>query len=700
MLLPTVIIVGAIAGVVYKKRHKQQLLKQNKKTSSTRNKSMIRQIQLSHKRKNKSIPLKSNAINSRGEQLEAMSVKKDPAILKQERQLHRNFVIALSSFGLAMGGWLLYTPIALLSLPGILYSSQHTYKRAYHTLVQQKKLNIDVANASVVSLLLVNGYFILTCLPLLFSTVRRKLIAKIKDDSQDAIIDIYKQQPRFVRIITEDNIETELPTEQLHHDMTVVVNAGETIPVDGHILNGTASVDQHILTGESVAVDKTVGDEVFALTVLLSGRIDIRVEKNGQETTAAQIAQILNNTVNIKTNMQLQSERVIDKLVSPVLITGAIALPFIGASNVAGFVNSLPGDNLMISTSINTLNYLNLASKHGVLIKDGRTLELLSQVDTIVFDKTGTLTEDYPYVGQIHCFNDYQSAQIIQIAATAERYQQHPVAKAILKHAEQHNIVLSTVSEVNYNLGLGLEVKVDGLLTQIGSIQFMRSLDIQIPESSAPILEQCSQRGYSVVFVAVSGRIRGMIELEPSIRVGVHALIKQLKTQGIKDTYIISGDQEAATAHLAEQVGVDHYFAEVLPEQKANLVDALKQQGKVVCFIGDGINDTIALKKAHVSISLSGASSMATDTAQVILMGGNLQQLNQLFDLAADFKRKMNFTYGAISIPNIIGVAAILVFHTGFITSIVMNQTGLLLGMGYSTLPLLRHELKRDKIND
>ncbi len=676
MLLESLFLVGgAIATFKMLKTTKKQVIKPNVTSPSTTSFSNTRHQQLL--------------------ELQETPVTKDTLEIQQEKELNHNFMITIGSLVLAVGGTV-YSPLRLLSFMGILYSSRHTYKNAYNSLFVKKKLNIDVANSTVVSLLLFNGCYSFACLPITLSGVRRKLIAKIKDDSENAIIDIYKKQPKFITIIIHEGIETKIPIEELEHNNTILVNAGETIPADGYIINGTAAIDQRILTGESIAVEKKENDEVFALTIVLSGRITILVEKAGEETSAANIGKILNQTVNIKTNMQLQCERTIDRLVKPVLIIGGLGLPFFNPSNIAAFINALPGDMLMIASSINTLNYLNLASKKGILIKDGRTLELLNQVDTVVFDKTGTLTEDYPHVGKIHAFQGYQTMEILQIAATAEYYQQHPIAKAILAAAEVKGLILKEIDNAHYNVGLGLEVTIDSMLVHVGSERFMHNLKISLPTDIIGIRERCFAQGSSMVFVSVDYSIIGMLELEPTLRPEAEEVIRSLKKQDIQSIYIISGDQLKPTKYLAKQLDIDHYFAEVLPEHKAELVERLQNEGKTVCFIGDGINDSIALKKAHVSISLRGASSVATDAAQIILMDGSLCHLNELFRLAREFNHKMHFTYGAISVPNMLGVGSILLLHTGFLTAIMINQIGLLLSMSYSIIPLLRKELKED----
>ncbi len=648
---------------------------------------------------NKQLTKKKNAIrklfyDNRHKQLEELSSSsKDIATTEQDKKLHNTFIVGLISFGFAISGLIFYPPLSILSLPGILYGTHHIYKDAYFSITQKRKINIDVLNAGVITILIVSGYYIFACLRVVLAVLRQKLVSKVKDDSKGAIIDVFSHQPRSVTILI-GNLETSIPFKELTSNDVVVVNAGDTISVDGYILNGILTVDEHILTGEAVPVEKETGDQVFALTVALSGRVEIQVEKTGQETTAAQIGQILNQTVHLKTNMQLESERVIDMLVLPTLLIGGTASPFIGASNAAGFINSLPGDNLVIATAVNTLTFLNLMSKHGILVKDGRVLELLNQVDTIVFDKTGTLTQEQPQVGKIYVFNGYESSDVLYFAAAAERYQHHPIAKAIL--SEVNILDLPEIKEADYKIGFGLTVTISNRKVYVGSHRFMELSEIDVPDKYQDIQVDSQKQGYSLLFVAIDHMLAGIIELQPTIRPEAKEVIHQLRQHSIKSMYIISGDHHAPTQSLANTLDIEHYFAETSPECKADIIEQLQNEGKVVCYVGDGINDSIALKKAHVSISLRGASTIATDTAQVILMDSSLAHLAKLFKLAEDFKSQMHFTYASNGMPNILGIGAILLLHTGFLTSIIMNQTGLILSMINAILPLIKHEKNKN----
>ncbi len=350
---------------------------------------------------------------------------------------------------------------------------------------------------------------------------------------------------------------------------------------------------------------------------------------------------------------------------------------------------------------ISVLNFLRIASENNILIKDGRVFESLSQVDTIVFDKTGTLTEEHPHVGKIYTFNESNENELLKYAAMAEYKQVHPIAKAILKKAHEQKLSLPKIDYASYEVGYGIKVNYSNKLILVGSINFMEMEEIAIPEEMKNIKSDCDEHGYSLVIVAIDNQIKGAIELRATIRPEAKNIINELRQRNMS-IYIISGDQESATKQLAHELGIKNYFANTLPEKKAHLIEKLQKEGKYVCFIGDGINDSIALKKAQVSISLHGASAVATDTAQILLMDKSLNRLSQLFDLADELNTNLNIGMLTTTIPGIMIIGGALFLHFGIVTSIILSYSGLTAGMLNSMLPLLKHHSnnwEQSKIN-
>lgn len=594
---------------------------------------------------------------------------------------NRNLMIAIFSMGCVAAGNFIYAPLALLSLPGIIYTTQFAFLSGFNSLVKEGKITVDLLSATTKILFLINGYLFLASFSIFLFSLNRKLLSKITDNSKKSLINVFKQQPHSVWIVHND-VELEVPFESLKVGDIVIVNAGSSIPVDGHITRGMAAIDQHILTGESQPVDKGVGSRVFALTLVLSGKIYIQVEKTGEETTAAQIAKVLNNTINTKTDIQLWSKEISDKTVLPTFVLSGVMLPFYGATSAIAVLNSHFKYRATIASAIGVLSYLNIASHHGILIKDGRTLELLERVDTIVFDKTGTLTEEQPQVSQVYAIGEYSKNDVLRYAAAAESKQTHPIAKAILQKAKEQQLILPTIDETAYKVGYGLTVTLNERLVRVGSIRFFEQEGIELSPQIRDIQQQCHEHGHPIILVAINNQAVGAIELEASLRPGLKNVIHKLRQGNIKSVYILSGDHEAPTKKLAQELEMDHYFAEMLPEQKAQFIEELQKQGKSICYIGDGINDAIALSKASVSISLRGASTIATDAAQIILMDQDLEKIVHLFQLSQSFNKEMKTTMTMVLVPSVISVASILLIpNTHLITSFIWPQIGLTMGV-------------------
>lgn len=623
----------------------------------------------------------------RNQQLEEFSTNTDKIGLVA-KSANRNLMISLFSIGCVVAGHIIYAPLALLSVPGIAYIIQFSLVAGVKSLIKEKTFTVDFLSAMTKTLLLVNGHLLLASISVFLFSINRKLLSKITDDSKKSLINVFKQQPNSAWVVHND-VELEVPFQNLKAGDIVVVDAGATIPADGHIIKGLAAVDQHILTGESQPVDKGVGSRVFALTLVLSGRIYVQVEKTGAETTAAQIAAVLNNTINTKTDIQLWSKEVSDKTVLPTILLGGAVLPFYGSSSAIAILNSHVKYRGMIASSIGVLSYLNVASHQGILIKDGRTLEILERVDTIVFDKTGTLTEEQPEVSQVHVLDGYSPDEVLRYAAAAESKQTHPIAKAILQKAKAQGLELPAIDETAYKVGYGLSVMINGQRVKVGSVRYFEQEGIQLSPQLKAVQQQCHEYGHPIILVAVADQAIGAIELEASLRPKLKEIIQQLRQGHIQSTYILSGDHEVPTKNLAQTLGIDHCYAEMLPKQKANLIAELQKQGKTVCYIGDGINDVIALSQADVSISLRGASTVATDAAQIVLMDQDLEKVVDLFQLSASFNKRIKTTMAIVIAPSFISIGNILLTSASpLVASLILPQIGLMIGVANAVKPM------------
>jgi Cu2+-exporting ATPase len=638
--------------------------------------------------------------NLRRQQLLDISSDEEIAARKNiESITKKKLQVSFVSAGFAAVGVLVYAPIGLLSVPGILYVLQDAVVSSYRSLVEKRQVSVDVLIVLSKSSLLFTGHFFLCSATGIILAVNRTLLHKVKDNSKGCLVDVFRQQSQVARVM-QGGVEREVSVSTLTEETIVVVAAGEAIPVDGTVVGGTALVDQHILTGESQPVEKASGDTVFASTLILSGHIQIQVSHIGEQTIAAQIGQLLNQTAELKTEQQLQAEVFSDRTVLPTLGLSALALPFWGTTSALVILQSHFKYRLTVISSVGLLNYLNLASRKQLLIKDGGAFERLSNVDTVVFDKTGTLTEEIPQVAAIHTCSTWSKVDILTYAAAAENKQTHPIAKAICQAAKAQNLILPMTQQAEYKVGYGLEVIVNNQQIQLGSIRFMAMANVVLLSAMEEIAAVCHMKGHTLILLAVDGELVGGVELHPTIRPEAWETIAGLRKQGVQATYIISGDQREPTKYLADKLGIDHYFAETLPEQKSTIVEELQREGKTVCFIGDGINDCVAMQKADVSISLGNASTFAIDTAQIILLDNTLNQLYSLFDLSKEFSDRIKVSSNVIISASLLGMGGALCFNMGLVAAILLQQVGLLVGVVSSMYPLIKHGFSASEVGE
>lgn len=608
----------------------------------------------------------------------------------------QNLLVAATGWGLGilggLGAPLLYVPSALCTL----YAFRFLFTDAYRIYAEERRLDYRAIWAMIIPAALAIGAVTSAAFGALLGIVGYYLVAKTENRSKQQIAELFGGQIGTVWLLV-DGVEVEASLAQLNSGDIIVVQAGQMIPVDGTIVTGTATVDQHMLTGEAQPVEKAPGDGVLTATIVLSGRIQIQVEKAGEATVAAQITQVLNQSSNLKRALQSRTDRMMNRLTWPILGLSALAVPFAGLSGAVAVLWYYPGGRLMNFGALSMLSTLQVAAQRGILVKDGRALETLTEIDTVVFDKTGTLTLEQPTVSQVFCYNGLVQQDLLRYAAAAEAKQSHPIARAILQAAADHSLTLPPLEEAHYKVGYGLKTRIEGVMVCVGSVRFMQMEGIAVPLT---IIEQQAAShaiGNSLVLVALNNEIVGALELTPTIRPEADAIIRSLHARGIQ-TVIISGDNEAPTQRLAAELGISRYFAEVLPQDKADLVAQLQAEGHKVCFVGDGINDAIALKTANVAISLRGATTIATDMADIVFMDGALRQLPTLFQLADEFAANMFINLVAAVVPPVLGIASTLFLGWGFGIAVVLSQVNLPVGIYNALRPLLDEEKTRQKL--
>jgi len=665
----------------------------------------------------------------RHEQLQEILSEEALALSPKERYANRRLALGSLIVGMAIAG---KTVLPALIPPAImlgLLATSANYVLAYEQWKKTKRLGILHLICVYSAYMWLGGYLLVRAVSALLLGVVFKVQAISENKSRNNLVNIFQLQPDRVWVRSNGS-EIEIPFEQLQINDTLVLHAGQIVPVDGTVISGAATLDQHMLTGESQPVEKAIGDPILASTMVISGQVDISVEKTSDQTTAGQIQDILNQTSQYNPSSALNIVDTLDRLAPPTLALCIGSLPFIG---IPGSI-SLMGANSTIATYLSSnlavLNFLNLAADNGILVKEGRALETLNKIDTVVFDKTGTLTLDQPHVAQVHVLNGLQEEDILTLAAAAEARQTHPIARAIMIAAEEKDLEYPALDEGHYEVGYGLRVRLADTsptndrflkrlkkpekkatrltsvedvdvndyplddaspLIRVGSGRFMIMEGIELTEEVHALTAACQAKGNSLVMVAIDDELAGCLELQPTIRPEAAEIIEGLYKRGL-DLYIISGDQEAPTRTLAEDLGMTGYFANTLPEAKADLVADLQAQGRKVCFIGDGINDAIALRKAEVSISLSGATTAATDTAQIILMQGNLDRLLYLFELSERFDNNLMSNLRFTAAVSVVAITGVLFGGFTFVVTESLYMLSMLGGLSISMKPLLGHQ--------
>lgn len=633
--------------------------------------------------------------NSQRSQLQTL-LNGDALTLRQEERIaNRRFGLGLSALSLAVMSHLLFEPLMPLAIIIGILASSSKYPHAYRQWKETGRLGA-IHLICIYSLYLwLGGYASAGALGAVLYGLMLKAKAVGENQSRNNLVNLFQLQPDKVWVRVDGN-EVEIPFEQLRIGDTLVVHAGQIVPVDGTIIAGVATVDQHMLTGEAQPVEKSVADTVLASTLLISGRVDVAVEKTSTETTAGQIAAILNRAAQNSKPTSVSAVAAADRLAMPTLALSLASWPFVGTAGAVSLMGANTTTASYLSGSLAMLNFLNLAARRRILVKEASSLEKLGRVDTIVFDKTGTLTIEQPHVAHVHRLNHLDEAAILTCAAAAEARQTHPIARAILAAASEMKLELPAIDEAHYEVGYGLKVRLAARdtagqpLIRVGSGRFMTMEGIAIPPQVQTLTAACQAEGHSLVMVAVDDELAGCIELQPTVRPEAQVVIQGLRERGL-DLYIISGDQEAPTQKLAQDLGMTGYFANTLPEAKATLVEQLQKQGRRVCFIGDGINDAIAMRQAQVSISLRGATTVATDTAQIILMEGNLNQLLHLFELAKEFERNLKLNIRFTAGVSIVAMSGILFAGFTFYATEIFYSLALLGGLGIALKPLLDH---------
>lgn len=468
------------------------------------------------------------------------------------------------------------------------------------------------------------------------------------------LISLTPTQGRRIR----DGKEEMIPAEEIRKGDVLRILAGETIPVDGKILTGETSVDQSIMTGESLPVDKAVGDEVFCGTINRFGAIDMTATKVGEDSSLQKLIHMVEDAENKQAPMQRIADRVASWLVPVALLIAILAYVFTGniVTGVTVLVVFCPCA-LVLATPTAIMAAIGQATKHGVIIKSGESLEKMGKVDTIAFDKTGTLTYGRLEVSDIMSFDtSLTESELLTLTASAEAKSEHPLGKAIVAKAKGQGLPLKESEDFKMAAGKGIAAKVSGKSLLCGNEKYLLEHGITIDGQVHDTLEKLRTEGKASVLVAEKGACIGVIALSDVLRPEATDMISRL-TAMRTSTVLLTGDNRKTADYFAKQVGISEVRAELLPEEKVQNVEALRKAGRKVCMIGDGVNDAPALKTADVGVAMgSMGSDIAVEAADIALMSDDISKIPYLKRLSNATVKTIKFS---ITLSMCINFAAI-----------------------------------------
>ena len=466
--------------------------------------------------------------------------------------------------------------------------------------------------------------------------------------------------------LKRENQEVLVPASEIRPGDEVVVHMGNVIPFDGIVSDGEAMVNQASLTGESVPVRRIVENSVYAGTVVEEGELTVLVKEVGGSSRFEKIVTMIEESEKLKSALEGKAEHLADKLVPYSL--GGTALTYLLTRNVNKAISVLMVDfscALKLAMPISVLSAIREASLYHVTVKGGKYLEAVADADTIVFDKTGTLTKAKPTVVDVVSFNGAEPDELLRIAACLEEHFPHSMAKAVVDAAQQKNLAHEEMhTKVEYIVAHGISTTIDGKRAVIGSSHFVfEDENCTIPEGKQELFDSLPKE-YSHLYLAIEGKLAGVICIEDPLREEAEAVVNSLKRAGITKVVMMTGDSERTAAAIAKRVGVDEYYSEVLPEDKAGFIEKEKAARRKVIMIGDGINDSPALSAANVGIAISDGAEIAREIADITVGSDDLYQIVTLKLLSDSLMKRIRGNYRFIVSFNLglilCGVAGIL----------------------------------------
>ncbi len=481
--------------------------------------------------------------------------------------------------------------------------------------------------------------------------------------TSDAIKKLMGLSPKTALVIEGDR-EMEIPIEEVRAGHIIMVKPGESIPVDGVVVEGFTSIDESMLTGESMPVEKNTGDKVYGATINKNGLIKFRATEVGDQTALARIIKLVEDAQGSKAPIAKMADIVSGYFVPAVLVIAILsAAIWLFAGNPISFALTVFVSILVIAcpcalglaTPTAIMVGTGKGAEYGILFKNGEALESAHKIDTIVFDKTGTITEGKPVVTDIVAVEAGKEADLLKIAASCEKGSEHPLGEAIVKKAEEEGLDLLPVEHFRAIPGHGLYASIEDFDILIGNLKLMKDEDVDLLDFES-IAEELAAEGKTLMYVATEEKLAGIIAVADTVKENSLKAIESLKTMGI-EVAMITGDNEKTARAIGRQMGIEKIMAEVLPEDKSKVVKTLQEEGKKVAMVGDGINDAPALTQADIGIAIGSGTDVAMESADIVLMHSDLMDVVAAIKLSKNTIRNIKqnlfwaFGYNTAGIP-------------------------------------------------
>ena len=606
----------------------------------------------------------------------------EPTQTQVSKEISEDFYLKLSKMIFKRAIIRIFLPIPIKNILTIF----HALEYVWDGLDSLTSFRIDVAlldGAAVTGALLNGQYqpassmmFLLSISDALEDYTLQKAKSTLKDSLALNIDNVW--------VVGEDGEEKQCPAVDIDKGDKIKVHMGDVIPVDGKVIDGEGMVNEASMTGEPLAVHKMEGKTVHAGTVLEEGNLIIEVYSMNKETRLNKIIDLIENSEDLKAETQSKAEKLADSIVPYSFI--ATALTYLITRNPTKALSVLMVDfscAIKLTTPLSIISAMREASDHRMMIKGGKFLENYANADTIVFDKTGTLTNATPkVVDVIPMSKRYSRDEILTMAACIEEHFAHSIATAIVKQAEKEGLIHEEDhSEVEYIVAHGIATEYDGKRAVIGSKHFLFDDEkVKLTKTQEKKIDKQSKE-HSVVYLAIDGKLEGLICIDDPVREEAKYVIEELKSLGIENVIMLTGDSESGAKSSAEALGITQYKSQVLPEDKSRIVEELKQEGKTVIMVGDGINDSPALAAADVSVSMKNSSDIAREVADISLLSDDLYDLVTLRKLSAGMLDKINSNYRNIVAVNglllVLGVFGVIQPST---SSMIHNLSTMLFG--------------------